>query len=82
MAQKNIFCGSLRHLNESLFDAILVLEPDMLKPFISLSVSAMPISQKTLAVHGEVWHAEHPEIQQKIMDDADWWGRCRSRLPG
>lgn len=63
---KNIFCGSLRHLNETLFDAILVLEPDLPKPFISLPISAMPISQKTLAVHGEVWHAEHPEIQQKL----------------
>ena len=63
---KNIFSGSLRHLDEKLFDAILVLEPDMPKPFISLPVSAMSISQKTLAVQATIWHKDHPEIQRKL----------------
>ena len=42
---KNIFCGSLRHLKAELFDAILVLEPDMPAPFISLKVSPVALDQ-------------------------------------
>ncbi|MGM7369990.1 ELM1/GtrOC1 family putative glycosyltransferase, partial [Acinetobacter baumannii] len=48
LGAKNIFCGSLRQLKAELFDAILVLEPDLPKPFISLPVSPMPLSQATL----------------------------------
>lgn len=65
-AAQSIFCGSLRQLKAELFDAILVLEPDMPAPFISLPVSPMPLSQQTLKQHGEQWKAEHPHINQSI----------------
>ena len=63
---KNIFCGSLRQLKAELFDAILVLEPDLPKPFISLPVSPMPLSQATLQQHGKQWHSEHPHVEQPL----------------
>lgn len=63
---KNIFCGSLRQLKAELFDAILVLEPDLPKPFISLPVSPMPLSQATLQQHGKQWHSEHPHVEQQV----------------
>ncbi|MCG2573609.1 mitochondrial fission ELM1 family protein [Acinetobacter sp. ME22] len=63
---KNIFCGSLRQLKAELFDAILVLEPDLPKPFINLPVSPMPLSQATLAQHATVWRSEHPHVEQPV----------------
>ena len=66
LGAKNIFCGSLRQLKAELFDAILVLEPDLPKPFISLSVSPMPLSQATLELHGNLWKAEHPHVEGQM----------------
>ena len=63
---KNIFCGSLRHLNAELFDAILVLEPDLPKPFISLDVSPMPIDQQVLARQAEQWCNEHAQVDRPL----------------
>ncbi|MHA3053006.1 ELM1/GtrOC1 family putative glycosyltransferase [Acinetobacter sp. ANC 4640] len=63
---KNIFCGSLRQLKAELFDAILVLEPDLPKPFISLPVSPMPLSQATLEQHGKRWYSEHSHVEQQV----------------
>lgn len=60
---KNIFCGSLRHLKKDLFDVVLVLEPNMLPPFISLTVSAMPLSQRILSLASKNWVKEHSDIQ-------------------
>lgn len=66
LGAKNIFCGSLRQLKAELFDAILVLEPNLPKPFISLPVSPMPLSQATLAQHGNLWKSEHPHVEQPV----------------
>ena len=56
----------MRQLKAELFDAILVLEPDLPKPFISLPVSPMPLSQATLQQHGKQWHSEHPHVEQQV----------------
>ena len=82
---KSIFCGSLRHLNAKLFDAILVLEPDLAKPFISLDVSPMAIDQQVLAQQAEQWRNEHAVLTKPvwtmliggngagaIYQDSDW----------
>lgn len=82
---KNIFCGSLRHLNAELFDAILVLESDLPQPFIQLDVSPMPIDQQVLKEKAEQWRQERPLVSQvlwtmliggdgagTIYQDSDW----------
>ena len=63
---KNIFCGSLRHLKAELFDAILVLEPDMPAPFISLKVSPVALDQTVLQQQAEQWRKEHPDVEHKL----------------
>ncbi|MFT4020741.1 MAG: ELM1/GtrOC1 family putative glycosyltransferase, partial [Acinetobacter sp.] len=63
---KNIFCGSLRHLKAQLFDAILVLEPNMPPPFISLPVSPMPLNQAILKPQAEQWLQQHPHVEQPV----------------
>ncbi|WP_051065280.1 hypothetical protein [Acinetobacter brisouii] len=46
-------------------DTILVLEPDLPKPFISLLVSPIPLSQATLEqYHGKRWRSGHPHVEQ------------------
>ncbi|RYZ54666.1 MAG: nucleoside-diphosphate sugar epimerase [Sphingobacteriales bacterium] len=56
---QTIFAGSLRKLKAELFDAILVLEPDLASPFISLQTSPMPINQTLLQQAAEHWQAAH-----------------------
>lgn len=64
-AAKSIFCGSLRQLKSSLFDAIIVLESDLPAPFISVSTSAMPISQQKLKEAAQRWQETHLLPQRK-----------------
>lgn len=52
---KSIFCGSLRKLNPNVFDAVLVLEPNLPAPYISLKVSPMALDQPKLKVLAEEW---------------------------
>ncbi|WP_347474014.1 ELM1/GtrOC1 family putative glycosyltransferase [Acinetobacter thermotolerans] len=52
---KSIFCGSLRKLNPELFDAVLVLEPDLPPPFISLTISPMALDQQKLEDLASEW---------------------------
>jgi mitochondrial fission protein ELM1 len=62
---KSIFSGSLRQLKSNLFDAILVLEPDLPPPFMSLQTSPMPINQQKLAEAAEAWWANHSSSKAK-----------------
>lgn len=61
---QTIFAGSLRQLKASLFDAILILEPDAPPPFISLQTSPMPINQELLTQAAEQWRTEQRQVSQ------------------
>lgn len=62
LAAKTIFAGSLRQLSPALFDAVLVLEPDLQPPFMTLQTSPMPISQSLLQQAAARWQAEQPQL--------------------
>lgn len=65
-AAKTIFAGSLRQLKPELFHAVLILEPSMQAPFISLQTSPMPISQSVLKQAAEVWLAQHVKPEKPL----------------